>query len=371
MSLRIVVAGAGARIWFMHAPAVAAVGATIVGVHDIDRERAMARGAELGCHVASSLDELLAIPADLAVVLTPHRAHADTAIACLAAGLDVLVEKPLAADVNDADRMVAAAAASDRLLAVALQQRTRSEVAEARRLIAGGAVGELQRVDLLASWPRRSTYFASAPWRGTWRYEGGGVLVNQGQHDLDLLCLLAGRPSRIVAGRTRRQVHPTETEDTASALVEWPNRASGSIHLSTAEVDEAQRIEITGTRGRIRLEAGRLTTWQNAEDIRDYAAGEGWAYERPASLPHEPLGGDGGTHADLYRDLADAIAERRPPIASAASAVAGVELANGIIASAHTRKEIDLPLDRAAYAALLEQLSAATGVSDPTANPRT
>src|SRR5205807_9883155 len=109
-----------------------------------------------------------------------------------------LVEKPIADEVAEADRIVAEAARAGRLLAVAFQQRARPEVVEALRLVRAGFLGDLRRASVLATWPRRAAYFRTAPWRGTWRGEGGGILINQGQHDLDLLCLLAGRPSRVV-----------------------------------------------------------------------------------------------------------------------------------------------------------------------------
>ena len=148
---------------------------------------------ELGA--AKSFDDhnrLLELDLDGVSVCTPNVAHHRTSIDALEAGKHVLTEKPMAVEVAEADRMLAEADRCGRVLAVAFQQRTRFEVREARRLIAQGFLGELQRAEVLATWPRRRTYFEVAPWRGSWRGEGGGVLVNQGQHDLDLLCHLAG-----------------------------------------------------------------------------------------------------------------------------------------------------------------------------------
>src|SRR2546423_1532126 len=181
---RLVVIGAGANVWGMHRPGVDAIGAQVVATYDTDP----GKGAS-----TSTVDELLAHEADVAVILTPHPTHADLTVRCLRAGLHVLVEKPLAVTPSEADRMCAEA--KDRLLAVAFQQRTRTEVVRARELLRNGELGELHRVDLVASWPRRSSYFATAPWRGTWRGEGGGILINQGQHDLGGLCHLVGPPT--------------------------------------------------------------------------------------------------------------------------------------------------------------------------------
>jgi predicted dehydrogenase len=342
-------------VWAFHGPAIAAAGATVVAVHDLDPRRAEAAARELGVPTAATLEELLGHDADVAVVLAPHPAHAELTLAAVRAGRHVLVEKPLAVTVGEADAVVAAARAAQRIVAVAFQQRTRSEVQEALRLVRAGALGELQRVVLVASWPRRASYYRLAPWRGTWQGEGGGVLLNQGPHDLDLLCLLAGLPARVTA-RTRTAVHAIETEDGVSALLEWEGGATGSLHLSTAEVDEPQRLELTGTHGRLRLRPGRLELWRNEEDVRDYVAGAGDPFGAPRVQPAQLVTGTEGTHALLYANLADAVAGRADPVAPAAEARWSLELANALIWSGQRRASVDLPLDREGYDRLLAEL---------------
>jgi predicted dehydrogenase len=355
-ALRVVVAGAGAGIFSAHRRGLAAIGAEVVGVQDIDPERARRVGADLGCPVHDDVAGLLAEPADVAVITTPHPFHAELAIASLRSGKHVLVEKPIAVQVAEADRMVAEAERCGLVLAVAFQQRTRSEVREARRLIGQGFVGELLRADLLGTWPRRFAYFGTAPWRGSWRGEGGGVLVNQGQHDLDLLCHLAGTPSRVI-GWTRTRVHPVETEDTVQAMLGWPGGATGSVHISTAELDEPQRIELTGSRGRLRLLRGRLEVAAMPSDFSEYAASPGDPFAPPLAGDVETIpGGGGGGHEDVYRDLVDALAHGRQPVAPAREAAVALELANAIIYSSKTGREVGLPLDRDAYGALLDGL---------------
>jgi predicted dehydrogenase len=213
----------------------------------------------------------------------------------------------------------------------------------------------MQRIDLLATWPRRAGYFTSAPWRGTWKGEGGGVLINQGQHDLDVLCYVAGQPSRIVAWR-RTQLHAIETEDTVSAMVEWPSGATGFIHISTAESDEEQRLEVTGTGGRLRLTKGRLKLIRNEVDVRDYAVSPGNPYEAPPVLDPEIITGEDVSHPAIYRDLVAARAEGREPVAPGHSALATLELTNALTYSAMTGQEVRMPLDRAAYGRLLRSL---------------
>ena len=353
--LRAVGIGAGAGIFASHLRGMAATGVQVVGVQDVNQERLRPVAERLGCPAFQDLPSLLQTEADLAVITTPHPYHADLAVACLRAGLDVLVEKPIAVEVAEADRMVAEAERLGRTLAVVFQYRLRSEVQAARRLVQKGAVGVVQRVDLLATWPRRASYFTSAPWRGTWQGEGGGALINQGQHDLDVLCYVVGQPGRVVSWQ-RTQLHAIETEDTISAMVEWPSGAVGFIHISTAESDEEQRLELTGTGGRLRLTKGRLELIRNDVDMRDYAVSPGNPYQAPPTLGPEIVTGDDVSHASVYRDLVEARAAGRPPIAPGHSALLTLELTNALTYSAQTGSEVRMPLDRAAYSALLRSL---------------
>ncbi|HXM57936.1 MAG TPA: Gfo/Idh/MocA family oxidoreductase [Candidatus Dormibacteraeota bacterium] len=360
--MRVAVAGAGANIFGAHRRGLTAVGAVVVAVQDADLGRARRVGAELDCAVCADVSALLEVPSDVVVVLAPHPFHAPLAVAALRAGRHVLVEKPIADEVAEADRMVAEARRAGRLLAVAFQQRARPEVVEALRLVRAGFLGELRRASVLATWPRRAAYFRTAPWRGTWRGEGGGILINQGQHDLDLLCLLAGRPSRVV-GWARATLHAVETEDTVDALAEWPGGATGSIRISTAEADEGQRIELTGTAGRLRLLPGRLEAVRSEVDFREYLASPGNPFGPPAveHLPAFVVGADGvgrGGHEAVYRNLAAALAGPEPLLARGDEATAALELANAIVLSSRTGAEVPLPLDRAAYGELLRALRA-------------
>lgn len=363
--LRVVGIGAGAGIFNSHLRGIAAVGGIdVVGVQDLSLERIQSIAERAGCPAFQDVGALLQHGrdrgADLAVITTPHPFHAELAIRCLEAGLDVLTEKPMAVEVAEADRMVAAAERTGRQLTVVFQYRLRSEVIAARRAVQEGAIGVIQRVDLLATWPRRKGYFEVAPWRGTWNGEGGGVLINQGQHDLDVLEFVVGHPSRVMAWH-RTQLHAIETEDTISAMAEWPNGAHGFIHISTAEFDEEQRLEITGTGGRLRLTKFRLELIRNDVDMRDHAVSSGNAYEPLPTLAPEIVEGADVSHADVYRELLDARANGRPAAATGASALQTLELTNALTYSAHSGREARLPLDRAGYGELLRSLRAGSG----------
>jgi predicted dehydrogenase len=354
---RIAVVGAGANIWPFHHRAIQAAGLDVVAVHDIVGERAAAVGAELGCPATDSLDELLDTDCDAVTILAPHRQHHALATAALAKGRHVLVEKPIAVTVEEARDMCAAARAAGRILAVCFQQRTRTELIEARRLVRSGALGDLQRIDLLGIWPRPTAYFRTADWRASWAGEGGGILINQGQHDLDALCFVAGSPQTVDAV-TRTAVHPIETEDTAAALLQWSGGALGSVHLSSAELDIASRIEITGTGGRLCVRPGRLDVVRNDVDYREYARTATDPYAPPDATALPGLIGTGGRHEDLYANFRDALMGQVDPVAPAESAVPPLELAAAIIISSHERSTVELPLPAGRHTAVLSTLTA-------------
>jgi predicted dehydrogenase len=356
MKIRLAVVGAGANIWAFHLRAIRATGFDVAAVHDVAADRAKAVAAELGCVAADTLDELLAVDADAVVVLAPHRQHHDLVRAALAAGRHVLVEKPIAVTVDEARDLGPAADAAGRLLGVCFQQRTRTELVEARRLVRSGALGDLQRVDLLGIWPRRTAYFATAPWRASWAGEGGGILINQGQHDLDALCFVAGPPAT-VRSVTRTAVHPIETEDTAAALLQWPGGALGSVHLSSAELDVAQRIEVTGTAGRLCVRPGRLDLLRNDMDFRDFATSPGDPYAAMAATPEPAFTGEGGRHEQIYANFRDALTTGAALVADAAGATATLELAAAIMISAHEGTTVELPVPPGRHTALLASLA--------------
>jgi predicted dehydrogenase len=363
-ALRVAVVGAGARVFSgFHVGALETIGAEVVGVEDLVVERAERVGAEHGWPVYRDLDSILAVPADLVVVTAWHTAHAEIALAALAAGRNVLVEKPMAIRTGDGRRMIDEADRRGLLLATVLQHHFRPEVVEARRLIDSGFLGTLHRATVTVAYPKRSFYYIDSPWRGSWAGEGGGVLINQGQHYIDLLCHLAGRPSRVI-GRTKTLVQPMEAEDTAEALLEWPGGATGSLHLTTAALDDPPRVELVGSHGRIRITPGILETTRYAEDFADYAASPGQLLDRLGSdetirreLGTVTISDVGVTHPDVYRDVAAALAEGRVPRTSGREGIAPLEVTNAITLSSFTGAPVDLPLDAAAYDALLDRLS--------------
>jgi predicted dehydrogenase len=304
------------------------------------------------------LELLAAVQPELVVIMTPHTSHPVIAIEAMQAGAHVLVEKPMAIQVADADAMIETARRTGRLLAVNFQHRTRPEVRAAYDLIQNGALGNLQHVNMVAVWPRSHKYFRMSTWRGTWNGEGGGVLLNQSPHNLDLICHLIGLPSRLVAW-ARTTLHPIETEDTVQAMFAWPNGVIGSLHVSTAESGQPERIEILGTAGRLEIVPGGLRFDRFDQDLRDFFPNTEEIYSGPGQQSVTvPLPAMTGSHDDIYANLYAAIREGAPLLADGESGRMSLEVANAITLSSCTDAPVDFPIDRVAYANLLAALQA-------------
>jgi predicted dehydrogenase len=358
-ALRTVVIGVGAGIFKTHRGVLADSDFEIVGVADINPDAALEMGTALDCPYFTDHRSLLAeTNPQVAIIVTPHPFHAPIAIDCLQAGCHVLVEKPIAVQVAEADAMVEAAATANRLLTVSFQQRFRPEVRTAYKLIHEGALGQIQHVHMNVVWPRSLRYFEFAGWRGTWKGEGGGVLLNQAPHNLDMLCHLMGMPSQLVAW-TRTRFHKIETEDTVEAMLEWPGGALGSLHISTAEAGAPERLEVSGTAGYLEIARGAVTYQKLDQDVRTFLVETEEMYRGPATqLVDVPLEPGHGHHASVYADFHQAITQDTPLMTDGSEARMSLELANGMILSSYSGRAIQFPLDRPAYAELLAGLQA-------------
>ena len=355
--LRHAVIGVGAGIFANHRQSLELTGAELVGVSDLNGVVARERAEELGCPAYVDHRRLLEeTQPEVVVVVTPHPFHAAIAIDALEAGCHVLVEKPIAVQVAEADAMIEAADRLGRILAVNFQYRHDPAARAAHRLLREGALGEIQHVDVTAAVPRTRAYFASAPWRGAWNGEGGGVLLNQAAHHLDLLCYLMGLPEAVVAW-TPTLLHDIETEDTAQAMLRWPGGALGSLHVSTAEAGRPERFEFVGTRGYLRLSGAELWFERSDVDFREYICYSEERYRGPerriVPVEFDPGRGD---HLAVYRDLHAAIRGSGTVAVDGREGLMSLELANAMIASYRGGGEVTLPLDRERYARLLAEL---------------
>jgi predicted dehydrogenase len=359
--LRHAVVGVGAGIFSFHRDALQQLpNAELVAVCDVNTQPGQQRAEELGVPFYPQHQVMLAdMRPDIVAVITPHPFHAQIAVDALEAGSHVLVEKPIAIHVGEADRMIAAADASNRLLAVNFQHRFRPEVIALHKLLHEDGLGKLLRVTVVEPWIRTAAYFRNAGWRGTWRGEGGGVLMNQAPHGLDLICHLFGLPRRVSAW-TRTSHHQIETEDTVTAMLEWENGALGTIYMSTAEAGE-RRMEIAGTSGALLLGERDITYERFEPDLLTHIATNPNPFARPgqsvATLAVEEGGGYAG-HAAVYHNLHEAILNGAPLMCDGRAGRQSLELANAMIYSSQTNQSVEMPLDRAGYEGLLAKLQA-------------
>ncbi|MEW5717005.1 MAG: Gfo/Idh/MocA family oxidoreductase [Chloroflexota bacterium] len=356
-SLRYVVIGVAASIFPTHRRAQVAENINVVAACDIRADPGKARAAEIGCAFYEDYRAMLAeVKPDVAVIVTPHPSHPGIAIDCLRAGCHVLLEKPMAIDVASADQMIAEADKSGRVLAINFQHRLRPAVEKARQLVAEGAIGALVRTLSVEPWFRTAYYYRTADWRAKWKSEGGGVLLNQAPHTLDVLCHLAGLPSK-VWGWTRTRYHSIEVEDTAQAMFEYPNGAPGYLTVNTVEMGVAPRLQIIGEKGGIELVGNRLTIYRATPSSREYMLTSSEMFGKPETTSETlDIPDTSGAHLAVYRDFKAALREGRRPRCNGREGIMSLELANAITLSSYTDRAVTLPVDRAAYRELLSKL---------------
>ncbi len=298
---------------------------------------------------------------DAVIIATPHYQHTTLGIAAFEAGLHVMVEKPISVHKADAERLIAAHEQhADRVFAAMFQLRTEPRYVKIKKLIEDGELGEIVRVNWInTDWFRTEIYYASGGWRATWKGEGGGVLLNQCPHNLDILQWLCGMPRRVRGFCQIGRYHHIEVEDNVTAYLEWASQATGVFITSTGEAPGTNRLEICGTRGKLLLEHDRLTFTRNETDMLTFSREAKVGFARPDVWHVEvPFENAPAQHATLMQNFVDAILDGAPLIAPGAEGIHSIELANAALYSSLTDQPIELPLDAAAYEAKLQQLIA-------------
>ncbi len=296
---------------------------------------------------------------DGVLIATPHYAHTTVGIEALQAGKHLLVEKPISVHKADAERLIAAHTDKELVFAAMFNQRTDPRYRKVRELIGNGELGELVRVNwVVTSWFRTQAYYDSGGWRATWEGEGGGVLLNQSPHNIDLLQWLCGMPVRVRAFCGIGKRHNIEVEDEVTAYLEYANGATGVFITATGEAPGVNRLEICGDRGRILIEDGRVVFYRTEVSVEKFKNESPAMFGRPEVWTVEipPAPGGGGQHTEIFINFIDAILDKAPLIAPGVEGIHSVELANAMLYSSMTESTIELPLDSAAFAAHLQQL---------------
>jgi predicted dehydrogenase len=320
--------------------------------------------AERGLRVwGDGLELIRSGTVDAVLIATPHYQHVSLGIAALEAGLHVMVEKPIAAHRADAERLLAVAARFPRqVLAGMFQLRVEPRYLRIRRLIESGELGRLVRVNWInTDWFRTEAYYASGGWRATWRGEGGGVLLNQCLHNLDVLSWLVGQPRRVRGFCQFGRYHQIEVEDDVTAFLEYGDGSTGVFVASTGEAPGTNRLELTGTRGRAVLEDGKLRFTRNDGDMMVFSRTVRGGFTKPETWNCElPFENAAAPHAVLMENFVAAIRDGTPLIAPGAAGLQSLELANALVYSSLLGQSVDLPLDGAAWEQRLQELIAAS-----------
>ena len=302
--------------------------AQLAAICDINAAATAPLAAKYGVPAFTTHQELLDSKlVDAVIIATPHYFHPPIAIDAFERGIHVLSEKPLGVTVSAVDAMLAAAKKSGVTFGAMFQMRAEPQNQAAKKIVASGALGEIYRTNLVMGWYRSQAYYNSGGWRATWAGEGGGVLINQAPHYLDLFTWLGGLPSTIT-GQTRTRIHDIEVEDEAFALLEYPNGAHGYLYASTTEVPNHNMLEICGDRGKIVLHGSNLKHYGIDGSIKEFTGAntEMWASpaanEIPITLASAP---EPGGHAAITQNFCRAILYGDPLIAPGEDGLNAVE----------------------------------------------
>jgi len=335
-------------------------GAALTAVCDINPQRLEWAKTRLGTDVGlfANADEFFeAKCADAVVIATPHYDHPPLAIAAFEQGLHVLAEKPAGVYTKQVREMNEAAAKSGTVFSMMYNQRTNPIYQKVRDLVHSGELGELKRVIwIITNWYRSQSYYDSGGWRATWAGEGGGVLLNQDPHQLDLWQWICGMPKRVRAFCYYGKYHDIEVEDDVTAYVEYANGATGLFITSTGEAPGTNRLELSGDRGKIVVEDDRLTFWRLRVSEREFNAAYKGGFGSPEVWKCEvPVTGENSQHLGIFKNWINGILKGAPLLAPGHEGIRGLELSNAMHLSSWTDAWVDLPIDEDLFYQMLQE----------------
>lgn len=284
---------------------------------------------------------------DAVIIATPHFAHPVIAIAAFQAGLHVLTEKPAGVDTGSVRKMIEASRESGKLFAIMYNQRTNPLFIQLRNMIKEGKLGKIKRfVWIVNNWYRTQAYYDSGSWRATWNGEGGGVLINQCPHNLDIWQWMIGMPERIHAFCNTGKYHNIQVEDDATIYAEYKSGANACFITSTGEYPGTNRIEISGTKGKVVLEDGHLKLYLLNQDEREicFHSKQAMPSEKINMEVIEPSGIETG-HLGILNNFSEAIRLGTPLIAPGEDGMNGLMISNAAYLSEWTNEWVDLPVD--------------------------
>lgn len=296
----------------------------------------------------SSIDDMFTSgQIDGVIIATPHFFHPEQAIQAFSNDLHVLIEKPAGVYTKQVREMNEAARKSGRVFSIMYNQRTNPLYQKLRDLVISGELGQIKRTIWIIDWYRPQSYYDSGGWRATWAGEGGGVLINQDPHQLDLWqWTLNMMPKRVRAFCGFGKYHDIEVEDEVTAYTEYENGAIGLFITSTAHTPETNRLEIMADNGKVVIEDGELKFWRNRIPERQFNREFQGRSGRPEYWKCEiPINGKTTGHVGIMTDWVDSILNGTPLLAPGEEGIHGLTLSNAMYLSAWTDNWVDLPLD--------------------------
>ncbi len=313
--------------------------AELAAVATRSQERGIKFTAEYGGTWYADYREMLGrAEIDVVAICTPHDLHLPMTLDAAAAGKHVLCEKPMAISVADCDAMIAACRNAHVTLGIVYQTRFEPLTRGLKDALDGGWIGKLLWASTSTIWYRSDAYYRSASWRGTWAHEGGGVLINQGSHSLDLFLWLTGMPSRVTA-QMRTLNHDIEVEDAVMAQLEYESGALGSVQAtSIAFPGFSERLEFYGDRGSAIYHKGEGRLEWHRRDPREDRV-ETAAATSGATGPQTT---DAGPHIVQYQDFVQAVRSGRPPAIDGKEGRKSIELIEAIYRSARAAGPVRL-----------------------------
>lgn len=304
---------------------------------------------------------------DAVIIATPHYDHPSLAISAFRQGLHVLIEKPAGVYTKQVREMNEAAESSGKVFGIMYNQRTNPLYRKLKDLVESNELGELKRTNwIITDWYRAQSYYDSGGWRATWAGEGGGVLINQCPHNLDLWQWICGMPVRVRAFCAYGKYHDIEVEDDMTAYVEYENGATGVFITSTGDAPGTNRFEITGDRGKVVMEDGKLTFWRlrvserqfNREYKGGFGAPECWKCDIP-------IHGVETAHKGITADWVNAILKDTPLLSPGVEGIYGLTISNAMHLSSWIDDWVELPIDEDLfYQKLQEKVTGSTFKKD-------
>ena len=295
---------------------------------------------------------------DVVLVETPHYQHPEIVIECLNRGINVICEKPAGVYAEQVKEMNEIAKDKKAIFSMMFNQRTNCVYRKMREMIANGDIGEIQRVTwIITDWYRTQQYYDSGSWRATWAGEGGGVLINQCPHQIDLVQWVIGMMPKTVRGFCHYgKWHDIEVEDDVTAYFEYENGATGMFITSTGEAPGTNRFEVSGTKGKLLCEKGKLYYYQNVQDSREFALDPKNTFGNlPSKMIEVETDGKNPQHAGIINNVANTLLGLEDLFVEGTEGINGVELMNAIEYSGWLGGQaVNVPIDGKKY---LEELN--------------